>query len=67
MTSIPPSDKPKIILSALPFDQNPVVIYLNSLLSAGSQRVMYDALNVIARLLTQGQNHALSVAWHELR
>jgi site-specific recombinase XerD len=52
--------------STRPTDPNPAAVYLAGL-SAGSRRTMGDALNLIARLVSDGRHDALSLSWGELR
>jgi integrase len=52
--------------TARPLDQNPAAVYLAGL-SAGSRRTMGDALNLMARLVSNGQHDALTLPWGELR
>lgn len=49
-----------------PLTAHPAAVYLSSL-TKGSRRTMGKALNVIARLLTNGQCDALSLDWSKLR
>ncbi len=50
----------------LPFSEHPAVVYLASL-SEGSRRTMYQALNTIASLLSDGQLNAFQLNWAALR
>lgn len=49
-----------------PIDQNPAAVYL-ARLAPGSRRTMRTALDVMAGLLTNGQDKALSLAWADVR
>ncbi|MCZ7539105.1 MAG: tyrosine-type recombinase/integrase [Anaerolineae bacterium] len=51
---------------ALPFTEHPAVVYLASL-SEGSRRTVYQALNTIAALLSDGQLNAFQLNWAALR
>jgi integrase len=48
-------------------DENPAAVYLASLGSANSRRVMRQSLDVIAGLLSNGRADALGIPWGELR
>lgn len=49
-----------------PIDQNPAAVYLTRL-APGSRRTMRTALDVMAGLLTNGRDKALSLAWADVR
>jgi integrase len=53
-------------LSNRPLSQNPAILYLASL-SPGSRRTMFQALSVIAELVTQGRFDVFSMDWGALR
>ncbi|MHC5763863.1 MAG: integrase, partial [Nostoc sp.] len=50
----------------LPITMHPAEVYLNSL-GEGSRRTMREALNAIARLLTNGICDASTLDWSKLR
>src|SRR5215217_5195087 len=49
-----------------PLSQNPAAIYLASLRPTG-RRAMKNLLNVVAGILSSGQNTVFTMPWHELR
>ena len=49
-----------------PLSLNPVVVYLSSL-APGSRRTMQQSLDVIASILTHGQQDAIACQWGQLR
>jgi len=51
----------------VPEARNPALVYLRSLGSPTSQATMRDALNVIARTLTDGMCHVETLPWEQLR
>lgn len=63
---IPPDSLDSFWSGALPFTEHPAVVYLASL-SEGSRRTMYQSLNTIAGLLSDGQLNAFQLNWAALR
>ena len=55
------SDTPLMLITPKPLEQNAAAVYLTGL-SMGSRRTMGDALNLMAQLLTGGQQDALHLA-----
>ena len=55
-----------VLTTPTPLTAHPAAVYLASL-TKGSRRTMGKALNVIARILTNGQCDALSLDWSKLR
>ena len=55
-----------VLAKPLPLTMHPAQVYLASL-GAGSRRTMREALNAIARLLTNGTCDALTLDWSALR
>ena len=55
-----------VLTTPTPLTAHPAAVYLSSL-TKGSRRTMGKALNVIARMLTNGQYDALSLDWSKLR
>lgn len=55
-----------VLTTPTPLTAHPAAVYLSSL-TQGSRRTMGKALNVIARMLTNGQCDALSLDWSKLR
>jgi integrase len=55
-----------VLTTPTPLTAHPAAVYLSSL-TKGSRRTMGKALNVIARMLTNGQCDALSLDWSKLR
>ncbi len=55
------------LLPARPLDQNPAAVYLASLASPQSRRVMRQALDTIAGIVTGGQQGIASMTWGALR
>lgn len=55
------------ISSQLTLDQHPVATYLASLSSPGSRRTMRQSLNLIAKLVSNGECDAMTFTWHNLR
>lgn len=66
VASTPPDSLDSLWSGALPFSEHPAVVYLASL-SEGSRRTMYQALNTIAGLLSDGQLNAFQLNWAALR
>lgn len=55
-----------VLTTPTPLTAHPAAVYLSSL-TKGSRRTMGKALNVIARMLTNGHYDALSLDWSKLR
>lgn len=66
MDTPPPDDTALTLITPLPLDRHPVVVYLSGLGSAGSRRTMHTALNRIAALLTDSKLDAMRLNWGAL-
>ena len=64
LVSVP--ETPLTLITPQPLEQNAAAVYLAGL-SAGSRRTMGDALNLMAQMLTGGQQNALELPWGQLR
>ncbi|NEQ26795.1 MAG: integrase, partial [Microcoleus sp. SIO2G3] len=65
MRAIAPPDA-LVLSTPPPLTQHPAAVYLTQL-GFGSRRTMRQALDAIARLLTQNQADALTLDWSALR
>ncbi len=63
---VPPDSLDSFWSGTLSFTEHPAVVYLASL-SEGSRRTMYQSLNTIAGLLSDGQLDAFQLNWAALR
>lgn len=63
--SLTPANNQSLVVT-VPFDRHPAAVYLAKL-SPGSRRSMRQALNVVAGMLTDGQDNAQSFKWAALR